>query len=263
MSSGSVFVVLAVVGVAVFVGLRLLLRVEGSLRAGTEVVSPLAPADVAAAVERAVPRLLRRLTRTSGSSAALRPVGERSELALEVSWRSAPDGGSIVSVQLAGGAEHPRNVLRYRAMAAKVLAAVAPPDAGGAETAGAETAGAEARAPQPIPHPAPVPVPGAVEDVNVREAIDEILAVVQPIYEKDDSEELKAHVPHLVDRCVALVRADPGLVELVRELRDMAVRGALSDWAANGKPLTDQGWHHLQVALDTAFPEVDLTPAER
>ena len=91
-----------------------------------------------------------------------------------------------------------------------------------------------------------------------REVIGAITGTIRPILDGDDSEELKQFVPRIAKLCVQLVQEDPNLLEFVRDLRETATRASIADWAANGKPIGEQGWSHLLEALDAAFPGKDL-----
>lgn len=91
-----------------------------------------------------------------------------------------------------------------------------------------------------------------------REVIGAIMGSVMPIYETSDSEALKPLVPQITQLCTGLVAEDPRLIAFVRDLYDTATRAAMADWAANGRPLADQGWQHLIDALDGAFEGTPL-----
>lgn len=118
--------------------------------------------------------------------------------------------------------------------------------------------GSHGYTPVSLPESEPAIDPEQVAPAH-REVIGAIANALNPIfYDQTDSEELKPLVPKITELCVQLVQEDPSLIQFVRDLRDMAIRGALADFAVNDKALKDQGWNHLQEALDAAFPDVDL-----
>lgn len=87
-----------------------------------------------------------------------------------------------------------------------------------------------------------------------------IVSRVMPIYESDDSEELKQWIPKITEQCREVTNEDPRLILFVQHLHNTATRASLADWAAsqNGTPLSDQGWSQLMTALEGAYPGINL-----
>lgn len=104
--------------------------------------------------------------------------------------------------------------------------------------------------------------PNEASDEN-RAIVGAIMGTVMPIYETDDSEELKQWIPRITGLCRQITDADPRLITFVRALYDTANRASLADWAKamSTAPLGDQGWSQLAEALKEAYPGISLVDA--
>lgn len=103
----------------------------------------------------------------------------------------------------------------------------------------------------------PSPAVGAFTPERVtpaqRQAIDSILEIVNPMLEREVSEDLKPQIPRIVQTCRALVLDDPRSMRFVEELRDTATCAALEESATCGTPIGEEGWGQLSERLERAF----------
>jgi len=93
-----------------------------------------------------------------------------------------------------------------------------------------------------------------------REIIGAIMNEVMPIYESDNSDELRQWIPKITKLCRLVTREDPRLIRFVQDLYGTATQASVAERvnSQSGTLLSEQGWAQLIAALNATFPGIDL-----